>query len=111
MILKFQADPLVLSTRPNDNLRTGIAVRCSVFEDIVKHAGELVRISLNAQALFRLHPDALVRRQKNGIKFIRHLFQHEGEADFLLAQRHRLQVEADDVEQFVDQALQATGLF
>ena len=104
-------DGVVLQLCVNLDFRVVIAVGGGVFQNIIEHTSQLVRIRRNEQIFRWVDCDRLAPGLQHRIEFLRHLHQHVAKVKTLFLQNDLMQIVPGDLKKFVDQAFQTHCFF
>ena len=110
LILKPHRHAATLLLGNNANGRALVAVRDGVLHYVVEHARHLVAIDEHDQAGRGLDLDVLALLGEGGIELVGDLRQQERQVDVAAREHDVVEVEAGDVEELLDERIQAMRL-
>ena len=87
-----------------------VAVGDRVLHHVVEHARHLIAVDKRHEPLGDVHDGALALIGELGIELLRDLAEHEPEIDVAARQDDVMEVEARDVEELLDKAVEAVRL-
>ena len=87
-----------------------LAVGDGVLHQIVEHAGQFLRVGRNGQGVGHIQLHGVAVRLKLRMELLDHLHHEQAHIHRADLQRHVRQIEPGDVEELVDQRVQALGL-
>ena len=110
MIADRDAGGRLIRRAPDRDDAAALAVGDGVLHQVVEHAGQFLRVGRNGQGVGHIQLHGVAVRLKLRMELLDHLHHEQAHIHRADLQRHVRQIEPGDVEELVDQRVQALGL-